>query len=178
MKFIALLRGINVGGNNKVSMAELKKSFEELGFENVQTYINSGNVIFDSKETDKAKLVSLCEAEIEQKFGFHVICSVIAAKELHDALRHAPEWWGKNNDKHNALFVIAPATAKEIMVEVGEAKPEYEKVAAHGPVIFWTAPLKTFGRTRYSKIVGTKAYTSITIRNANTIKKLAELSEE
>ena len=178
MKFIALLRGINVGGNNTVSMAELKKSFEEIGFENVLTYINSGNVIFETAQTDKAVLVALCEAEIERKFGFRVICSVIAASELHAALHHAPSWWGKGDDKHNALFVIAPATAQEIMKEVGEAKPEYEKVAAYEPIIFWTAPLKTFGRTRYSKIVGTKAYNSITIRNANTTKKLAELTRQ
>ncbi len=176
MRFIALLRGINVGGNNTVSMAELKKSFEALGFENVRTYINSGNVIFESKQTDKVQLVKECETEIEQKFGFRVICSVITAEELQNAVKHAPVWWGNDDNKHNALFVIAPATAKEIMKEVGEAKPEYEKVAAYEPIIFWTAPLKTFGRTRYSKIVGTKAYNSITIRNANTTKKLAELS--
>jgi uncharacterized protein (DUF1697 family) len=177
MRFIALLRGINVGGNNTVSMAELKKSFEALGFENVRTYINSGNVIFDSTETDKVTLVNLCEAEIQKKFGFRVVCSVITAEELQNAVKHAPSWWGKDDLKHNALFVIAPATAKEIMKEVGEAKPEYEKVAAYEPIIFWTAPLKTFSRTRYSKIVGTKAYASITIRNANTTKKLAELSQ-
>ncbi len=122
------------------------------------------------------KLVEECEAAIEKQFGFHVICAVIAAKELHSALKNAPSWWNTNDDKHNALFVIAPATAKQIMDEVGEAKPEYEKVAAVEPIIFWSAPLKTFGRSRYSKIVGTKSYQSITIRNANTTMKLLELT--
>jgi len=178
MKYIALLRGINVGGNNKVSMSDLKTSFEALGFNNVQTYINSGNVIFDSTQTDKTELVTMCERAIENRFGFHVLCSVIESTELHNALNKAPSWWDKDDSsKHNALFVIAPATAKEIMHEVGEAKPEYEKVAAVEPVIFWSAPLETFGRTRYSKIVGTKSYASITIRNANTTKKLAELTK-
>lgn len=178
MKFIALLRGINVGGNNKVSMAELKVCFEDLGFENVQTYINSGNVIFDASTTDKTKLVTLCEDAIEKKFGFRVVCSVIKASELHNALNKAPAWWGKDDGvKHNALFIIAPVTAAEIINEAGEAKPEYEKVAAIEPIIFWSAPLQTFGKTRYSKIVGTKSYASITIRNANTTKKLAELTK-
>ena len=178
MKFIALLRGINVGGNNKVSMAELKICFEDLGFKNVQTYINSGNVIFDASTTDKTKLVTLCEDAIEKKFGFRVVCSVIKASELHNALNKAPAWWGKDDRvKHNALFIIAPVTAAEIINEVGEAKPEYEKVAAIEPIIFWSAPLQTFGKTRYSKIVGTKSYASITIRNANTTKKLAELTK-
>lgn len=177
MKFIALLRGINVGGNNKVAMSDLKRCFEVAGFSNVSTYINSGNVLFESTEQDKAKLVQLCELAIENQFGFHVICSVISVDELKDALAHAPKWWDENkDDKNNAIFVIAPATAEDITNEVGEAKPEYEKVEARGPVIFWTAPLKTFGRTRYNKIVGTKAYKSITIRNANTTKKLLELS--
>jgi len=176
MKYIALLRGINVGGNNKVSMAQLKLSFEALGFENVKTYINSGNVIFDATELSVAKLVEQCEAVIEKEFGFHVVCSVISAKDLKSAITHAPEWWGlDDSDKHNAIFVIAPVTANEIMKTVGEAKPEYEKVEAYGSVIFWTAPFKTFGRSRYSKIVGTAAYKFVTIRNANTARKLAEL---
>lgn len=179
MKYIALLRGINVGGNNKVSMAELKECFESLGFKNVSTYINSGNVLFESSEKNKVELVKQCEDIIESHYGFHVVCSVITAIELADAIKNAPKWWGlPGTDKHNALFVIAPATAEEIMEEVGEAKPEYEKVAARGPVIFWTAQFKTFGRTRYSKIVGTKAYQSITIRNANTARKLVVLSEQ
>lgn len=177
MKYIALLRGINVGGNNKVSMADLKAEFENVGFENVQTYINSGNVIFETKHMSKVKLVEICEKSIEQKFGFHIVCSIITAEELHKAVSNAPPWWGSGDGvKHNALFVIAPATASEVIKEVGEAKPEYEKVAAYEPIIFWSAPLKTFGRTRYSKIVGTKAYQSITIRNDRTTKKLVELT--
>lgn len=177
MKYIALLRGINVGGNNRVPMAELKACFEIASFENVVTYINSGNVIFESDESSPTKLVEICEAAIEKQFGFRVVCSVISAKDLHEAVRNAPEWWNVGDAKHNAIFVIAPRTAQEIMQEVGEAKPEYEKVAAYGQIIFWSAPLKTFGRTRYSKIVGSKAYKSVTIRNANTTLKLAQLCE-
>ncbi len=176
MRYIALLRGINVGGKNKVSMAALKTCFEDAGFKNVLTYINSGNVLFDTPKTNDAKLVILCEAAIEKEFGFRVICSVISAQELLDSVDHAPRWWGSSTEtKHDAMFIIAPKTPKEIMKEVGEAKPEYEKVAAVGPIIFWSAPLATYSRTRYSKVVGTKAYQSITIRNANTTRKLAEL---
>ncbi len=178
MKYIALLRGINVGGKNKVSMKQLKLSFESLVFKNVRTYINSGNVIFDAIEMDISVLVERCEAVIEKDFGFHVICAVISAKELGAAISHAPGWWGVDDqDKHNAIFVIPPSNPNKIMQEVGEVKPEYEKVAYYGSVIFWTAPLKTFGRTRYIKIVGTYAYRFITIRNANTTRKLVELSK-
>jgi uncharacterized protein (DUF1697 family) len=175
MKYIALLRGINVGGNNKVPMSELKACFEASGHINVSTYINSGNVIFESDETDETKLVRSCEAAIEKQFGFKVVVAIISAGELIDSMNHAPNWWDKGDAKHNVIFVIAPATAEQVMNEVGESKPEYEKIAHHGKIIFWTAPLKTFSRTRYSKIVGTKAYQSVTIRNANTTKKLFEL---
>lgn len=176
MKFIALLRGINVGGHNKVAMVELKKCFESLGFDKVATYINSGNVIFESSKSDKAKLVRLCEDGIEKQFGFRIVCSVISAAELKSALKRAPDWWGTDsNASHNALFVIAPKTAREIVGSFGKPKPEYEKVSVSEPIIFWSAARETIGRSRYSRIVGTEAYRSVTIRNANTTRKLAEL---
>ena len=166
-----------MGGNNRVPMAELKACFEKAGFQSVVTYINSGNVIFVSDESSLTKLVEICEAAIEKQFGFRVVCSVISAQDLREAVRSAPEWWSVGDAKHNAIFVITPKTAKEVMQQVGDAKPEYEKVAAYGQIFFWSAPLKTFGRTRYSKIVGSKAYKSVTIRNANTTLKLAQLCE-
>lgn len=179
MKFVALLRGINVGGNNKVPMAALKLCFENLGFKNVITYINSGNVIFETIETNKVVLVRMCEQTLENQFGFRIVCAVITADELIAALQHAPAWWDLDNaSKHNAIFVIAPKKVEEIMAEVGAAKPDYEKVAAHHPIIFWSASVETFSRTRYSKLIGTRAYKSVTIRNANTTKKIAEICRE
>jgi uncharacterized protein (DUF1697 family) len=176
MKYIALLRGINVGGNNKVSMQDLKKSFDKAGFQNVSTYINSGNVIFESNETDTASLITQCRELLEKEYGFPIELTVIAAASLKDALEHAPDWWRDDPEaKHNAIFVIPPATPDGIIADVGAAKPEYEKVAAYQNVIFWSAPLKTFSRTRWSKIVGSKAYQYVTIRNANTARKLLEL---
>ena len=178
MKYICLLRGINVGGNNKVPMADLRDCFEQLGFENVSTYINSGNVIFETAPTDDAVLVEKCEAAIEEKFGFTVRLAVISAAELHDSMKHAPKWWGETADeRHNALFVIAPTTAEEVVDAVGEIRPEYEKMGHHGRIIFWTAAIKTISRTRWAKIVGTKPYQNVTIRNANTARKLIELTK-
>lgn len=177
MQYIALLRGINVGENNKVAMSDLKACFVNAGFQKVSTYINSGNVIFSSDEHDTVKLIGTCEEILLQQFEFPISLAIIAAEDLKDALEHAPAWWGDDPDsKHNAIFVIAPATAAEIMVEAGKIKPEYEQIHVYQEVIFWSAPLKTFSRTRFSKIVGTKAYQYITIRNANTAKKLLQLA--
>lgn len=177
MRYIALLRGVNVGGNNKVSMGDLKSCFEEAGFTNVLTYINSGNVIFDSEESDALELTERCGELLEAKFGFPIRAAVLEAGFLKEALAHAPEWWDTDPEsKHNAIFVIKRANADEIVAEVGSIKPEYEKLGIYGDMIFWSAPLKTFSRTRFSKVVGTQAYQKITIRNANTAKKLLALA--
>ncbi|MDR1015522.1 MAG: DUF1697 domain-containing protein, partial [Coriobacteriales bacterium] len=118
------------------------------------------------------------EKLIETGFGLKIPVGIITADHLADALKHAPDWWNGDADStHNAIFAIPPATAEEIFSSVGEAKPEYEKVYCYGSVIFWSASLKTYSRTRWSKIVQNKAvYNLITIRNANTTLKLAALA--
>ena len=177
--YIALLRGINVGGKNIVSMPILRAAFEEAGFSAVRTYINSGNVFFSAtEEGDVAALQQRCEQVIAAEFSLAIPVAVISAADLGEALRHAPTWWDADEDaKHNAIFVIAPASAEDIVREVGEMKPEYEQLAHHGQVLFWSAPIKTFSRTRLSKLVSTALISSITVRNANTAKKLLALSE-
>jgi uncharacterized protein (DUF1697 family) len=159
-------------------MPELKAAFEGRGFENVVTYINSGNILFDS-DLDLQEAKAVCEDLIETSFGLKIAVGIITADHLADALAHAPEWWNNGADStHNAIFAIPPATAEEIHSAVGEAKPEYEKVYCYGSAIFWSAPLKTYSRTRWSKIVANKAaYNLITIRNANTTLKLAALAQ-
>jgi uncharacterized protein (DUF1697 family) len=177
-KYISLLRGVNVGGKNKISMPELKAAFEGRGFENVVTYINSGNILFDS-DLGLLEAKTACEDIIETGFGLKIAVGVITADHLADAIGQAPEWWNSGTDcTHNAIFAIPPATAEGIRSAVGEPKPEYEMIYCYGSVIFWSASLKTFSRTRWSKIVGNKAvYNLITIRNANTALKLAALAK-
>jgi len=177
MRYIALLRGINVGGRNKLPMPQLRWAFEAHGFNEVSTYINSGNVLFSSGETDISALKEKCRSLIQASFQMDIPVAVLSAQALTDALAHAPLWWNADKDsKHNAIFVIPPATPEAVCVQVGKIKPEYEQVDCYGPVIFWSAPLRTFSRTRWSKVAGSTAYGSITIRNANTALKLAELA--
>lgn len=178
-RYIALLRGVNVGGKNRVVMATLKARFEQHGFKDVSTYLNSGNVIFSSERRDVLQLTEDCEKLIEAEFGLKIIVTVVSAKELLEALEQMPDWWNVDKEsKHNVIFVIPPTTTEEVINSVGEAKIEYEKVAYHERVIFWSAPIKTFSRSRWSKVVGTKMYSRITIRNANTVNKLAELVQK
>ena len=176
-KYIALLRGINVGGKNKVSMPILKNAFIENGFSDVTTYINTGNVLFSSKSKDREELQTACRRIIMEKFGLDIAVMVISAQELSDALSHAPKWWDLDIDsKHNAFFVIPPATPPLLIEAVGDENPEYALVSHYGQIIFWSAPIQTFTRTKWSKAVSSKAYSNITIRNSNTTKKLLELA--
>ncbi|MEP6710272.1 MAG: DUF1697 domain-containing protein [Candidatus Saccharibacteria bacterium] len=177
-RYLALIRGINVGGKSRVSMSELKVELEKATFSDVFTYINSGNILFSSTEADLVKLVSKFERILKKHFDVETYVSVVSVDEFRKAVDHAPAWWGKNTATvhNNAMVVIAPASADEIIKDVGEPRSEYEKVDSYGHLIFWSAPLTTYGRTKWSKIVGTPSYKKVTIRNSNTIRKLYDLA--
>jgi len=180
-KYIALLRGINISGKNKVSMPLLKVAFEEIGFSDVSTYINSGNVLFSSNKNDKIELLNLCQSIIEEKFLLNVPVTIISLRELSDVLDNAPKWWDINSDEeviHQAIFLIPPTTIEEVYKAVGEAKPEYEQVEHYKHVIFWSAPRATLSKTRWYKIASSSVNRKVTIRNASTTKKLLILSNE
>ncbi len=177
-QYIALLRGINVGGKNKVPMQQLQTVFEQAGFEEVRTYINSGNVLFASAQTDTLQVQQLCQQILHAQFPFSVPVCVIQASSLLQAVDSAPTWWDAHADwTHRAIFAIAPMTAEEVVRLVGQAKAQFEKVFICGQVIFWSAPLCTFSRTQWSKVSTTAAYEHITMRNANTTKKLVALAQ-
>jgi uncharacterized protein (DUF1697 family) len=110
-RYIALLRGINVGGNNMVKMADLRAAFERRGFQDVSTYINSGNILFMSESSESA-VKTMCETLIAEDFSLEIPVCIISGAELSEALAHAPEWWNKTSDaRHDAFFFISPMTA-------------------------------------------------------------------
>ena len=177
-KYVALLRGVNVSGKNKVSMSELSNAFEGIGFSDVVTYINSGNVIFSSSIKNQNKLIMEIESIILEKFKLKIPVTVLTMKELADIFVNAPDWWNTGNKEiyDNTIFVIPPMSVEEVYAEIGEAVPEYEKIACHGNVIFWSATLKTFNKARWAKIANSSVNNNVTIRNANTVKKLFEIA--
>lgn len=176
--YIALLRGINVSGKNKIAMPLLKEAFEKLGFSDVVTYINSGNVVFTSSVLNKAELVKKCEDAIVKTFALHIPVKIVPAEELEDVLAHAPAWWGAEKDiVHYAMFVIEPTTIEDVFAEMGAIKPEYEQIAHYKDVIFWSAARKTFNKSQWSKIASSAVNNSVTIRNANTANKLLQLTK-
>lgn len=177
MKYLALLRGINVGGNNKVAMSELRTCFERAGFARVSTYINSGNIFFESDNTDIVDLVHRCEVAIKDTFGFVVVVMVISQDEYKDAMQHAPIWWadGTLETRSDALFVIPPTTTQEVLDELAKKTSRVDKLGSHGQVVFWTLPMADYGKSVVPKIVGTPIYKRITIRSSTTAKKLLGL---
>ncbi|WP_312636209.1 DUF1697 domain-containing protein [Oscillibacter sp.] len=172
---IAFLRGINVSGKNKIPMAELKDDFEELGFQEVKTYLNSGNVIFSSDGDDVRSLTNQIETMIKNQFGLDIPVFVILKEELEDILRNAPDWWGDENKEiyDNLIFMMPPATFAEVFNQIGEPKEELEKIRDYKEVVFWSFSRKDYQKTNWwSKTASTSISKKLTIRTANTVKKI------
>lgn len=177
-KFVALLRGINISGKNKIPMQELKLGFESLGYKEVITYLNSGNVIFSSDINDKDKISNDIYKMIESKFNLEIPVFVIRSYELKELLDNKPDWWGTNNKDiyDNIIFIIPPMTYKAVYDALGEPKTELEKIKEYKNNIFWSYDLKNYRKTNWwSKTASTSIRDSITIRTANTMKKVLEL---
>jgi len=174
-KYLALLRGINVGGKNIIKMAELQSLFSALGFAAVFTYINSGNIIFATTCTDEKALQAKCEKALQEKWNSEIPVFIMAANHLTAALKNAPVWWGQDiTAKHNAIFTFAPLTAEAFMKEVGHN--EYEQYYCYKNIVFWSAAAKDFAKTKLSRIPGTALYQQITVRNSRTTYKLQQLA--
>lgn len=177
-RYIALLRGINISGKNKISMSELKQDFVEFGFAEVATYLNSGNVIFSSDIDDKDVLSHKIKLLIKERFNLDIPVFIIYQKSLEDILNNAPEWWGYNNKEtyDNLIFMFPSISYGEFYDEVGMPKEEYEKVYNYKNVVFWSFNRKDYQKTNWwSKTANSKVSDKITIRTANTIRKIVSM---
>lgn len=174
-RYVALLRGINISGKNKISMAELKKNFSENDFTEVTTYLNSGNVVFSSTIEDKNKLSNKITSLIKEQFKLDIPVSVILQEELKQLLSNAPVWWGNNNKEiyDNIIFLMPPLSYEKYYSEIGEPNEEYEKVLNYKNVVFWSFSRKYYQKTNWwSKTAKAKISNNITIRTANTVRKI------
>lgn len=174
-RYIAFLRGINISGKNKVPMAELKKGFEDIGFEEVKTYQNSGNVIFSSDKDDMDNFINRIESMIKNRFGLDIPVFIISKEKLEDILSNAPDWWDSGNKEiyDNLIFIIPPATFVEVFNEIGEPKEELEKIKNYKEAIFWSFSRKDYQKTNWwTKTANTGISNRLTIRTANTVRKI------
>jgi len=174
MKYVALLRGINVGGNNKVSMVELKAMFEELGFTDVQTYINSGNLIFNGSKT----LLKNIEPAFTDRFGFPIKFLFVDCNKLqkiHDAI---PADWLNDAEQKTDVWFLWDEYAKESSLELLSINEDVDRLLYVEGAIIWRVLKKNYAKSGMNNVIGTELYKNLTARNVNTVRKLVQLMED
>lgn len=181
MRYVALLRGINVGGNHRVSKTEFQAVLEGLGFDNIVTYINSGNAVFSSDHEPKAGDV---QAALEAHFGFTIPTLIVSGEKIQAIAAKIPSDWAndaprpdKSGQKSDVMYLFDEVNTPAVLEKIGY-RPDVETMLyVDGAVL---ANIARVNQTKYSllRIVGTPLYRQMTIRNIATAKKLAELAGE
>ncbi|MCH4824406.1 DUF1697 domain-containing protein [Gramella lutea] len=177
MKKIAILRGINVGGKRKILMADLKALFEKTGLENIKTYIQSGNIIFNSN-SNNFELEKILENSIRERFGFNVPVIVRNSDELQNSITHNP-FYNKNADINKLhLTFLKEKPSKEYLDEIQSFNYEPDNFKIDGQNVF----LFIDGKYHKTKLSNTffekKLKVGATTRNWKTVLKLIELSKD
>jgi uncharacterized protein (DUF1697 family) len=178
-QYLALLRGINVGGNNIIKMTDLKACFESVGLTDVVTYIQSGNVLFKSRDTDKTKLVKKIEKTLSERFNYQSRVVVITDQELKKVVASAPEGFGKEPEqyRYDVIFLKEPLTPTEAMKQVSTRAGVDNAYAGEG-VLYFSRLISKATQSHLTKIISQPVYQSMTIRNWNTTTKLLALMEK
>jgi uncharacterized protein (DUF1697 family) len=171
MIYVALLRGINVGGKAKVEMIRLKNCFEVLGCKNVSTYINSGNVIFKD-EREEEELVTLIESAIEESFGVRVPVLLRNFEQVRALYGAIPvDWTNDKLQKTDILFLWRVIDDKDILGKV-IITPGLENVLYVEGALVWNVARKDAARGGAIKLIKTEFYRNMTVRNVNTVRRL------
>lgn len=175
MVYTALLRGINVGGKNKVDMKILKQSFEQAGMNNVVTYINSGNIIFINDHHSKNDIAHIPEKAILNTFGLDIKVLVLSLEDMKKVMSSLPESWTNDDQMRSDVLFLWEAINDESILDQLTFKPEIETVKYAPGAILWTIDKKNVTKGSMAKLIGTKLYKQMTIRNVNTTRKIYEL---
>jgi uncharacterized protein (DUF1697 family) len=177
--YVALLRGINVGGKNLIKMPALKACFEANAFEDVATYIQSGNVLFASPETRAGELTQRIEAMLAESFGYQARVVVRTRRQMRAVVGRAPEGFGAEPMKYryDVIFLKEPLTAKVAMKSV-PTNPGVDEAHAGSGVLYFSRFIAKATQSRLSKIVSSSIYPSVTIRNWSTTTKLLGMMDK
>jgi uncharacterized protein (DUF1697 family) len=175
MVYVALLRGINVGGNAKIEMSKLRQMFERLGFDNVKTYINSGNVIFENNKHPCSDLVEIIESSITRTFGMKVPVVVRDTNNIQSIIEAIPSQWVNDSVmKTDVLFLRPEIDSPDILSNI-TINPKLENVIYDHGVLVWNIARDNVSKGNGIKLIGTDIYKGITVRNVNTVRKIAAL---
>ena len=175
MRYVALLRGINVTGNKMIKMEELRAAFEALGFKRVTSYINSGNLAFDARSSPESRLASKIEKGIEKRFSMDVQVMVRAQEDIHGILANNPfEGEYASHKEMHVLFLKEPISQEKQDLIVA-ALSDHERCVFRGREIYAHLPMGVAESLLGRGLVEKKAKVPVTARNWRTVEKLAEL---
>jgi uncharacterized protein (DUF1697 family) len=175
MRYVALLRGINVGGKALIRMEALRACVEELGLGEVSTYIASGNVLFTSDRRDPRALERSIERAIEERFALPVKVVVLdraSYGRIVDAIPRA--WISDETIRGNVAFLRRGTDAGDVVADL-RPDPAVDEILAVDGAILWATKRDALNRSEIRKVLSRPAYKELTIRNLNTTLKLREL---
>ena len=174
-RYVALLRGINVGGRNMVAMADLREAFEADGYEAVSTYIQSGNVLFES-DAPRRSLEDDIEAMLVRRFGVTLVAVVRSHAQLRNVVDRAPDGFGSEPDTYHSdvIFLKAGLSAQQAM-RVVELRQGVDQAWPGTGVLYFARVSERRGQSRMSRIVSTPEYQRMTIRSWKTTTALLSL---
>ena len=175
-RYALLVRGINVGGKNKVVMAELRQELTELGLEKVETYINSGNIFFTSTDP-KARLVEKLEAFFAVHYPFIQSFSLLSQEDYEEELNNLPAWWNEDLTRKDVLFYTESLDVDQVIEKVNSLELKDEVLHFGRLGIFWGKfSEESYSKTAYHKyLLKMPFYRNITIRNAKTFDKIGQM---
>ena len=175
MRYAAFLRGINVGGKTSIKMERLREVFESLGFQNVKSYIQSGNVLFDADETDDTEIAALIEAAVEKEF-FKTPVMVRSIDEIKDAIENNPFKNEIFEDKlFHLVFLAEKLTGEKIEILLSKSC-ENEQFAVRDRDVYCLLRSGVADSLLGKKFIDNKLKTPATARNWRTINKIVEMS--
>lgn len=176
VQYLALLRGVNVGGKNLVKMADLRAAVEEMGFADVATYIQSGNLLFSAPRQRRDELAARIEGELSRRFGMELKLVLVTHAELRGVVEGAPPGFGAATDKCDVIFLRKPLTVKRAFGLV-ELKEGVDRAWAGERVVYFARLAARASSSRLSRIVMLPEYKSMTIRSWSTTEKLLALMD-
>jgi uncharacterized protein (DUF1697 family) len=175
MRYIALLRGINVGGNTMIKMERLREVFSSLGFENVKSYINSGNLAFDVKKSDDNKLAAKIRSAIKTEFGLDIPVMVRTLAEIKKVVKDNPFDGQFADPKSLHVFFLTDCLSAENKRLLMEKTSDEEKIAVRGREIYYLLRISVVDSILGKGFIDKKLKVPATARNWRTVNKLIEL---
>jgi uncharacterized protein (DUF1697 family) len=177
--YVALLRGINVGGSNLIKMPALKTCFEGQGLRDVATYIQSGNVLFTADGSNELVLTRQIEDALSKTFAYRSRVVLRSFEQMKAIVEGAPKGFGARPAvyRYDVIFLKAPLTADEAM-KCMTAKPGVDRMFAGDGVVYVSRLISKAAQSHLSRIAGKPEYQNMTIRNWNTTGKLLKLMED